>query len=160
MTQKASIFTFLLKNPNVRPIDIALALDIKPPSVRRALFELRKLMIVSKPRKDQTSNIRETIQTEDFEVELQQKKKIKLEEPRIFWRKIVKTSASERRTSKRIRIWALTYEDNKIDRFDFLVDKIRDAFPQAEGITEFNYSDGKKFSQVPFEFPEFEVGQE
>ncbi len=84
------------------------------------------------------------------------------EEPTIFTLKIVKTSASERRSNKRIRIFALTYEDNKIDRFNFLVDKIRDAFPQAEGITEFNYSQNQEFINPPKDsiFDGFEVGEE
>ena len=49
MTQKDLIFTFLLKNPNARPVEIAKALKIPAPSVRRAIFNLRKAKVLSKP---------------------------------------------------------------------------------------------------------------
>ena len=49
MTQKDLIFSFLLKNPNARPIEISKALKIPGPSVRRAIFNLRKQKILSRP---------------------------------------------------------------------------------------------------------------
>ena len=49
MTQKDLIFTFLLKNPNARPIEISKALKIPAPSARRAIFNLRKEKVLSNP---------------------------------------------------------------------------------------------------------------
>ena len=49
MTQKDLIFTFLLKNPNATPIEIAKALKIPSPSARRAIFNLRKEKVLSRP---------------------------------------------------------------------------------------------------------------
>ena len=51
-TQKTRIFSFLLKFAESRPKDIAEALGIPGPSVRRALWELRQVKAVSKPKKD------------------------------------------------------------------------------------------------------------
>ena len=54
MTQLNTIFSFLLKNPNLRPKEIAEKLGIPAPSVRRVLHTLRVKNAVSKPKKDFT----------------------------------------------------------------------------------------------------------
>ena len=55
-TQKSRIFSFLLNFAEKRPKDISIALGIPAPSVRRALFELRQIKAVSKPRKTGTAS--------------------------------------------------------------------------------------------------------
>ena len=52
MTQKDRIFTFLLKNPNATPSKISKSLKIPSPSARRAIFNLRKEKVLSKPVKN------------------------------------------------------------------------------------------------------------
>ena len=70
MTQKDLIFSFLLKNPNARPKDISKSLNILSPSVRRAIFQLRKEKILSNPvktgKKKGTVKIRKTKQARLF----------------------------------------------------------------------------------------------
>lgn len=54
MTQRNLIFSFIQDNPNLRPIEIAKILDIPAPSVRRAIFHLRKELALSLPNKQFT----------------------------------------------------------------------------------------------------------
>ena len=64
-TQEDLIFSFLLKNPNAKPIEISKALKILNPSVRRTIFKLREKNILSKPvrtgKKRGTVKIRKTL---------------------------------------------------------------------------------------------------
>jgi Mn-dependent DtxR family transcriptional regulator len=70
LTQQTDIFSFLLKNPNARPIEISKKLKIPAPSVRRAIFTLRKEKILSKPvitgKNKGTVKIRQTKKAKSF----------------------------------------------------------------------------------------------
>ena len=88
-TQEDLIFSFLLKNPNAKPIEISKALKILNPSVRRTIFKLREKSILSKPvrtgKKRGTVKIRKTKEARVFQKLLKKiKPKPKIE---IFWKK-------------------------------------------------------------------------
>ncbi len=56
-TQKSIIFSFLSKNPDSTPKEIAQSLKFPSPSVRRVLFTLRQEGIVSKPNPLHTAEV-------------------------------------------------------------------------------------------------------
>ena len=93
MTQKDLIFSFLLKNPNARPIEISKALKIPGPSTRRAIFNLRKQKILSRPvisgKNQGTVKIRKTKEARRFKELLKKIKPKRKPKPKIeiFWKK-------------------------------------------------------------------------
>ena len=73
-------------------------------------------------------------------------------------RKIVKTTGYS--FGRKDTLYALTYENNTINRFNELRDKILDEFSNSHGIQEkFGYDD-QYASYAEFEYPEIEVGTE
>jgi len=73
-------------------------------------------------------------------------------------RKIVKTTGYS--FGKKETLYALTFEDNNINRFNELREKIIDEFSNSHGILErFGY-DAEYVSYSEFEYPEIEVGSE
>jgi len=73
-------------------------------------------------------------------------------------RKIVKTTAYS--SGRKDTLYALTYENNTINRFNELRDKIFDEFDDSHGLQEkFGYDD-EYVSYAEFEYPEIEVGFE
>ena len=73
-------------------------------------------------------------------------------------RKIVKTTGYS--SGRKDTLYALTYENNTINRFNELRDKILDEFSNSHGIQEkFGYDD-QYASYAEFEYPEIEVGSE
>ena len=73
-------------------------------------------------------------------------------------RKIVKTTGYS--LGRKDTLYALTYENNTINRFNELRDKILDEFGETHGIQQkFGYDD-EYVSYGEFEYPEIEVGTE
>ena len=73
-------------------------------------------------------------------------------------RKIVKTTGYS--FGKKETLYALTFEDNNINRFNELREKIIDEFSNSHGILErFGY-DSEYATYTEFEYPEIEVGSE
>jgi ribosome biogenesis GTPase A len=73
-------------------------------------------------------------------------------------RKIVKTTGYS--FGRKDTLYALTYENNYINRFNELRDKILDEFSDSHGIQEkFGY-DSEYATYTEFEYPEIEVGAE
>ena len=73
-------------------------------------------------------------------------------------RKIVKTTGYS--SGRKDTLYAFTYENNDIDRFNELRDKIFDEFNDSHGIQKrFGYDD-EYVSYAEFEYPEIEVGSE
>ena len=73
-------------------------------------------------------------------------------------RKIVKTTGYS--FGKKETLYALTFEDNNINRFNELREKIIDEFSNSHGILErFGY-DSEYATHAEFEYPEIEVGSE
>jgi glycerophosphoryl diester phosphodiesterase len=73
-------------------------------------------------------------------------------------RKIVKTTGYS--FGKKETLYALTFEDNDINRFNELREKIIDEFSNSHGILErFGY-DSEYATYAEFEYPEIEVGTE
>ena len=73
-------------------------------------------------------------------------------------RKIVKTTGYS--FGKKETLYALTFEDNDINRFNELREKIIDEFSNSHGILErFGY-DSEYATYTEFEYPEIEVGSE
>ena len=141
MTQKDLIFSFLLKNPNARPIEISKALKIPSPSTRRAIFNLRKEKILSRPvktgKKRGTVKIRKTKEAREFDLKLFQKllKKIKPKrkpkeekeevEEFIIWKKTLGLTLYC--CSKSVNWKAIIFEEEEYpDREDYLRDALID----------------------------------
>ena len=81
-----------------------------------------------------------------------------IEAPKEVIRKIVKTTGYS--FGKKETLYALTFEDNDINRFNELREKIIDEFSNSHGILErFGY-DAEYVSYAEFEYPEIEVGSE
>ena len=81
-----------------------------------------------------------------------------IEAPKEVIRKIVKTTGYS--FGKKETLYALTFEDNDINRFNELREKIIDEFSNSHGILErFGY-DAEYVSYGEFEYPEIEVGSE
>ena len=84
-----------------------------------------------------------------------------IEEPeeQIEWfRKIVKTTGYS--SGRKDTLYAFTYENNWMNRFNELRDKIIDEFSNSHGIQEkFGYDD-EYATYAEFEYPEIEVGSE
>ena len=79
-------------------------------------------------------------------------------EEEIIKRKIVKTIGYS--FGKKETLYALTFEDNDINRFNELREKIIDEFSNSHGILErFGY-DSEYATYAEFEYPEIEVGSE
>ena len=79
-------------------------------------------------------------------------------EEEIWIRKIVKTTGYS--SGRKDTLYALTYENNWMNRFNELRDKIIDEFSNSHGIKEkFGYDD-EYVSYGEFEYPEIEVGTE
>ena len=78
--------------------------------------------------------------------------------PEAVVRKIVKTTGYS--FGRKETLYALTFEDNEINRFNELRDKIIDEFSDSHGILErFGY-DSEYITYADFEYPEIEVGSE
>ena len=74
-------------------------------------------------------------------------------------RKIVKTTGYS--FGKKETLYALTFEDNTINRFNELREKIIDEFSNSHGILErFGYDEELASLEYFFEYPEIEVGTE
>ena len=81
-----------------------------------------------------------------------------IEAPKEVIRKIVKTTGYS--FGKKETLYALTFEDNDINRFNELREKIIDEFSNSHGILErFGY-DSEYATHAEFEYPEIEVGSE
>ena len=81
-----------------------------------------------------------------------------IEAPKEVIRKIVKTTGYS--SGRKDTLYALTYENNWMNRFNELKDKIIDEFSDSHGIKEkFGYDD-EYVSYGEFEYPEIEVGSE
>jgi DNA-binding Lrp family transcriptional regulator len=174
LTQQTEIFSFLLKNPNARPIEISKKLKIPAPSVRRAIFTLRKEKILSKPvitgKNKGTVKIRQTKKAKSF-LELIKKVKPKPKEIEIeieeeeeeeeFYTKILKTGASGKHDRNLV---ASTWENKKNPlRFKELKKALLD-FADLNKIRtkDLGYENNKKLnepSMIP-KFPEIEVTTE
>jgi hypothetical protein len=168
LTQKTDIFSFLLKNPNARPIEISKKLKIPAPSVRRAIFTLRQEKILSKPvitgKNKGTVKIRQTKKAKSF-LELIKKVKPKPkeieEEEEEFYTKILKTGASGKHEKNLV---ASTWENKKNPlRFKELKKALLD-FADLNKIRtkDLGYENNKKLnepSMIP-KFPEIEVTTE
>ena len=189
MTQKDDITLFLLDNPNSTTKQVQDAFTKFPkPSVRRVLSNLRKEGVnikanklhVNRLLKEFTDLIQETLPVEF--------KKVKKE--LLFRRKIIKVMFycpdDPHRAGFGHKVFALTYEDNDIDRSDELIDALQLGFDEIEqGLqdapdfpspkrgnrtfvnmkrctqaTEFGYDDEMEFERPPFKFPDIEVGEE
>ncbi len=168
MTQATKIFSFLLKNPLTRPIEISRKLKIPSASVRRALFNLRVKNIVSKPRKDFTASIKlHTLETEEFkethDLEKEEKAKPK-QASKLFWRKIVKSGKSGKNhpTDLVASTWE-HFEGGFESRFTELKEKMRKwAELEKLQIGDLGYSKTglkKEPTDIP-EFPKIEVHTE
>ena len=89
------------------------------------------------------------------------------EEREDFIRKIVKTGGSRGSKSSSLRdtkvdLFALTFENNLIDRGQWLYGKIEE-YAEDENIfltSSWGYEDSEEVEDPPFEYPEFEVGEE
>ena len=91
-----------------------------------------------------------------IEVEEEPEEPVEVEEEII--RKIVKTTGYS--FGRKDTLYALTYEDNRINRFNELRDKIIDEFSNSHCIQEkFGY-DSEYATYAEFEYPEIEVGSE
>jgi hypothetical protein len=168
LTQKTDIFSFLLKNPNARPIEISKKLKIPAPSVRRAIFTLRQEKILSKPimtgKNKGTVKIRQTKKAKSF-LELIKKVKPKPkeieEEEEEFYTKILKTGASGKHEKNLV---ASTWENKKNPlRFKELKKALLD-FADLNKIRtkDLGYENNKKLNEpldIP-QFPEIEVTTE
>ena len=92
-----------------------------------------------------------------IEVEEEREEPEEVEEE-IWIRKIVKTTGYS--SGRKDTLYALTYENNWMNRFNELKDKIIDEFSDSHGIKEkFGYDD-EYVSYGEFEYPEIEVGSE
>tara|TARA_R110002072_G_scaffold243518_1_gene402492 strand:+ start:233 stop:790 length:558 start_codon:yes stop_codon:yes gene_type:complete len=185
LTQKDLIFTFLLKNPNARPVEIAKALKLKPESVRGRLFDLRKEKVLSKPvltgKNKGKVKVRKTKEARKYEEEIKEKR-IDGPPPKIpIYRKIVKIGASC--GGKFRKLYALTFEYDEEPREAELITKIEIEFPNCDfinydardltdhkgifirkkddiedyGYSQEEYEDSVKINEF---FPNIEVGEE
>ena len=159
MTQQTDIFSFLLKNPNARPIEISKKLKIPAPSVRRAIFTLRQEKILSKPimtgKNKGTVKIRQTKKAKSFlelikkvkpkpkEIEIEEEEEE--EEPTIIYQKILKIGASS--GGKFRKIYAVTYEFNDENRESDLLTAIELDFKTFVSIN-YDYRDLTDFKGV------------
>ena len=168
MTQKDLIFTFLLKNPNARPIEIAKALKFKPDSVRGRLFDLRKEKVLSKPvltgKNRGTVKIRKTKEARIFKKLLKKikpkpkpkpKEIEKEEEPPTIYRKILKIGASCGGKFK--LLFAITFEDNEENRESELLAEIESDFKSCVAI---NYDGRELYSKKLKQDIEFGYAQD
>jgi predicted transport protein len=160
LTQQTDIFSFLLKNPNARPIEISKKLKIPAPSVRRAIFTLRKEKILSKPvitgKNKGTVKIRQTKKAKSFlelikkvkpkpkeiEIEIEIEEEEEEEEPPTIYRKILKIGASC--AGKFKLIFAITFEDNEENRESELLAEIELDFKSCVAI---NYDGRELYSK-------------
>ncbi len=166
ITQSSKIFSFLIDNPNSRPMEIANKLKIPAPSVRRALTALRKNKIVTKPNKYGSGKfgqvkVRRTKAAKKFSkdvIEAHQSFEIK------YWIKILKTGNSNE--SNRTDLVASTWEFKK-GIGDSRRTELKLKLEREYGITnlkgrDLNYS--RYFminepTQIP-QFPDIEVHKE
>jgi len=80
-------------------------------------------------------------------------------EEEIWIRKIVKTTGYS--SGRKDTLYALTYENNWINRFNELRDKIIDEFSNSHGTKNLKFGyDDEYVSYGEFEYPEIEVGSE
>ena len=80
-------------------------------------------------------------------------------EEEIWIRKIVKTTGYS--SGRKDTLYALTYENNWINRFNELRDKIIDEFSNSHGTKNLKFGyDDEYVSYGEFEYPEIEVGTE
>ena len=153
MTQKDTILQFLSKQKfDVRPRDIANALNIPKPSVRRALFNLRNDALVSKPRENRRVEILAMGEVITSKKEIDEKVKEleeeEEEEPEIFRREIVKVLVycpdEPHRAGFGHKLFALTYgndpndnhEDDLIEALDIDEETEQGAFDLDFNFTE------------------------
>jgi hypothetical protein len=133
-TQEDLIFSFLLKNPNARPIEISKTLNILGPSVRRAIFNLREEKILSRPvisgKKRGTVKIRKTKEARRFKELLKKiKPKRKPKEEKEEVEKFIIYKKTLGLTlyccSKSVNWKAVIFEEEEYpDREDYLRDKL------------------------------------
>ena len=153
MTQKDTILQFLSKRKfSLRPIEIARLLKIKPPSVRRALFNLRQEKLVSSPRDNRRVNILEigeiVIEKKKIDETVKKLEEEEEEEPEIFRREIVKVLVycpdEPHRAGFGHKLFALTYgndpdnnhEDDLIAALDINEETEQGAFDLDFNFTE------------------------
>lgn len=165
MSQKTKIFSFLLKNPNLRPIEISKALKLKKGSVNSAISRLRKDGILTKPKKNHTVRVK-SLQNNivnQFLKKIQRKtKEVEKKIPKIeYFTKILKTGGSNKHDKK---IVASTYETQENpERFQELKKAIMDfANLYRLQTRDLGYQRKRVLSEpvkIP-EFPEIEVHTE
>ena len=164
MAIKDRILNFIKTNENFTPSQIAEALNLNKNTVRGRLSELRKEYDITK------REIKYERKKTKKEIEVLKEEKREIEEPeeveKIQWyRKTVKTGGSDRRT-KRTDTWesfyAITWEDNKIDRTDDLLDWLQMEFPNKSfhesGYEKSEIEETDEFPEVTF--PEIIGGTE
>jgi len=166
LTQKDLIFSFLLKNPNARPIEISKALKIPGPSTRRAIFNLRKQKILSRPvisgKNQGTVKIRKTREARRFKELLKKIKPKRKPEPKIeiFWKKTLGLTLYCNR--QEINFKAIIIESSKFpDRenklraalFDFTIDDCGDIEKANLGyeVEEYELEEDDELGVITFE---------
>ena len=155
MTQRTEIIKFLLENPNSTSREVQDNFLFPPPSIRRVLSNLRKEQINIKANKQHINRIFES--AKDLVKALIEPKE-KEEEPEEAFLKIIKS----KHYCSGVEKWyfALTYEDNKIDRGLDLIRLIDDQLLDtcSESRAKKGYADNKIIKDPPFLYPEFEYG--
>ena len=187
MTQESRIFSYLINNPNKKPSQIAEVLGIPNPSVRRALFGLRKKGLITKPikkdfkkddkttkqgyrtiKKGSTSVKTTTQKVKEFIKKLKKKKTV---EP-VWYRKIVKALFYENLSGRSkinqpiIQKFIITWENNKTNREMFLVDQLEGTTPNMPYyviMTNHSYTDSETTPFAPSsdeEYPNYRIDNE
>ena len=150
MTQKQDILNFLVdRSPKgFTSRQIFRKLDIKKfPSVRGRISELKKANKIKSRKSKFLKRLEYFVPKDDT----------------IFTRKIVKgtlyrLSDPHRKGESLKKVFALTYEDNKINREKELLDAIEKKYKKM--FIEFGYSDNKETRNPPHVWDFIEVGEE
>ena len=156
MAIKDQILNFIKTNANFTPSEIAEALNLNKNTVRGRLSELRKEYNITK------REIKYERKKTKKEIEVLKEEKREIEElkPVEYRRKIVKPIGYS--WGKKETLYAITYENNKIDRTNELINAIFDEFEDTHGIqpSKFGYDDQQLTQNPPFIYPDIEVGTE
>lgn len=154
MNQKTTIFSFLLKNPNSRPIEISKALKLKSSSVNSAISRLRKDGVLTKPKKNHTVRVKsfQNNKVNQFFKKIQKKPK-EIEKKLEYFTKILKTGGSNKHDKK---IVASTWENQENpERFQ----ELKKAIMEFANLYRLQTRDlgyqRKKVMNQPVKIPEF-----
>lgn len=131
MSQRNSIFSFILDNPNLRPKEIAEALGFPAPSVRRTLFQLRSEGALSKPKADFT--VETIVETLDN------------------WKKYIVNTVmycSSKPKTQKAETWS-SQEFSNSEIQDLIVDMELEIYAESSGVcSEIAYSSGLEIQEV------------